>query len=482
MTSTSNITLNSTPTKPIIPVIIDNINSNKTNNDRINYIKDTFKDIDVEIKILNKGGIVLTPKIQHHINSLLKLDKYNPEYFGKDLYIHLAGENKDLRPWLCINKISLNTEINTIRTQLESLNTLNNNIKIEGLHRKRKGPYDTTLILFKSTDHQSEETLLNKQLNINGNICHIRKYINAGQTRCTKCQKIGHRTNNCKNNKLCVMCAGDACPVGECANPIRKCVNCAQNHSSAFKNCPAIKAHAKELFNIKKHKSFEQHITEKHNNITSTQTQYNADLALIKDNQLKLNQILTSHTDQIDTLNNIIKTMQDKHLEQINLLNTQLNEQTQLNVKLQDNINTQNTLINDTTRRLDMQIEYSTDNIKKINKITYEINQAHNDIITEINELKDNDIHITKKLNKTHDQVTKHFHYFNLILPITEPDNMAIFLGEIISNTNLNNTKDKNTHIIRNIYKQLLIKEDNDTSEEHETSINTREKRYTNKK
>ena len=69
------------------------------------------------------------------------------EIFGENLYIHLA--DKDQRPWLCINKFKTDKDINIIKDKIESINTTSGNIKIEGLHRKKKGQYWTTLVLFK---------------------------------------------------------------------------------------------------------------------------------------------------------------------------------------------------------------------------------------------------------------------------------------------------------------------------------------------
>ena len=101
--------------KPILPIIIDNIHSNKSRPDIIKNLIETFKHVTFDIKQLNKGGIVITPLEQHKVNSFFNLDKYNTEFFGNNLYIHLAGETKDLRPWLCINKIPINTDLNDIK-------------------------------------------------------------------------------------------------------------------------------------------------------------------------------------------------------------------------------------------------------------------------------------------------------------------------------------------------------------------------------
>ena len=503
-----NINLNTSKPKPIIPVIIDNIKSTKTHNEIINNLNETFNQITFTTKKLNKGGIVITPSEQHQINSFLKIDKYNPEFFGNKLDIHLAGADRDLRPWMCINKIALDTNLDEIQHQLESFKTTHN-IEITALHRKQKGPYDTTLILFKTTDHIAEDTLLNEHIIINNTKCKIRKYINAGQIRCTKCQKIGHLKHSCKNTKTCVMCAGDKCPVGTCKNTYRKCVNCSLDHSSAFKNCPAIKSHKKESFNIKRHKSFEEHITVKHNNLTTTQTQYNEDLNKIKDNQVKLNDILTSLREQIDTLNDIIKNLQINHTNEITKLTTQLNEQTQLNVELKDNINTQNTLINDITKRLDTHIVDSTDNFKNLttnlttqNELTIDLQNEidlENDTFKKL--IKNIEKYLTKTItdvveNKkyiadlrdndkiTQTQLKKTTKLIEHILPLTHPDNLVIFLGHIITNTDSRDTLQVNTDTINKIAKKLnkinITPKDGAGADggEGNDSFNTRSQRY----
>lgn len=57
--------------------------------------------------------------------------------------------------------------------------------------------------------------------------------------RCNNCQKLGHKTKNCKNEqKTCARCAGNH-DIANCTAQRNeaKCVNCGGPHSSAYKGC-----------------------------------------------------------------------------------------------------------------------------------------------------------------------------------------------------------------------------------------------------
>ena len=334
----------------ILPLIIDNITTKLTHIEYIDNLKHTFNDITFDIKILNKGGIVITPNEQQHINKFLDTTKYNPDIYGNTLDIHVIGESRDLRPWLCINKINTDTPLDIVKNKLE---TLNNNINIKALHRKRKGPYDTTLILFKTTDHTVDNTLINKQITINNNKCYIRKYINAGQIRCSKCNRIGHLKNKCKNTKTCVMCAGNDCPDGKCKSSLRECVNCTQAHPSSFPNCPAIKSHIKHQFNIKRQTNIELN----QDNIINSQTKINTEL-----------------TNRINTLEQLIN--KQAH-ESKTLLDTQIN----INKENCNQINNNTIVIKELQEKLDKQLQINI----KINKDIDDLKDGHNELVSDIN-------------------------------------------------------------------------------------------------
>ena len=388
--------------KLILPVIIDNITTKLNPNIYIENLKNTFNNIEFNTKLLKKGGIVVTPTQQHHISTFLNTDKYNPDIFGNKLDIHVVGADRDLRPWLCINKIDINTSLDTIQHNIEALD---NNIKIQALHRKNKGPYETTLILFKTTDNNTDKLILNKHLTINNNKCHIRLYINAGQTRCTQCNKIGHIKNKCSYTQTCVMCAGSDCPVGKCKNSFRKCVNCTLDHPSSFPNCPALKAHLKDKFNIKRQNNVEHNQINQHIN-TSTQidnltNRINILEQLIKKQAHESKTLLDTQIN-INTENCSLINTQKTHIEE---LQNKLNSQTQLNIDINNKIDNNTKEINANAKEIDTATEYMTNNFHDNQK---EVN-AHLDAeVKHINETLE--IYIIPKIKQLH-KLTKHIDY-----------------------------------------------------------------------
>ena len=75
----------------------------------------------------------------------------------------------------------------------------------------------------------------------------IKEYI-AHPVRCYKCQIFGHVAKNCRSTQKCPYCAGSH-SYDNCHNPVeKKCANCGEPHSSAFKGC---KAKAKDIKNSK---------------------------------------------------------------------------------------------------------------------------------------------------------------------------------------------------------------------------------------
>ena len=349
MISTSNKLPHSPPPKLIIPIILDNIKTKLNIVELTKELTDTFNTLNINIttKTLNRGGIVITPEHQNDINTLLDTKHYNTDKFGTDLYIHLAGETENLRPWLCINKAPLNLELKDIKNKIE----ISSDTNIEALHRKVKGPFNTTLILFKTKNINTDNKLLNTVIHFNDtNKGTIRKYINTGQTRCTQCQQIGHLKKTCKNPAACVLCGGNTCPSGHCKNDTRKCVNCEQDHAASYKNCPAIKQHAKDNFKIKRQLNVESN----QNNLINTQTKINLEL----NNQHQTN---TTITQQIDTLNDRLKTLVDNFNQQIKEFKTQLSTQAQINIENNTTIDNQNKYIKELQTQLGTQTQINID-------------------------------------------------------------------------------------------------------------------------
>ena len=158
-----------TKTKPnkVKHVIIDNIKTNLTDERLIDKTKELLLGLATEVKLLRRGGLSITPVDNGHtLNKILKTTTYPKDIYGHNIYVHFTQDKTDLRKWLCINKIPYNqtTEDETLTNIKQALTDKLNahtddNIKIEGLHRKISGQYPSTLILFKTEDSISQKTL-----------------------------------------------------------------------------------------------------------------------------------------------------------------------------------------------------------------------------------------------------------------------------------------------------------------------------------
>ena len=309
--NTNNIKNNKTPTTPTqnlqqqkkshlktpTPIIIDNTSNKHTVEEKSEKLKTIFKNININITFLKLGGIKITTDKIENINSILKKEKYDTDFFGEHLYIHLA--NKDLRPWLCINKYNKDKDINIIKQTIENIKTTSNNIKIEGLHRKNKGKFTTTLILFKVSNDIEQQILLNQSIKIDEERYNVRIYITEQQIRCTNCQAFGHLSRACKAQARCVRCSGYKCEKNNCKENFRKCANCGENHSAAYKNCNAVKTHIKGQFERRKQISYAEMTKQNMATITSNQNNYEQENKELKDIIKNLTKSITRLTDMM---------------------------------------------------------------------------------------------------------------------------------------------------------------------------------------
>ena len=287
-------------------IIIDNVSLKYTQKRKTDELKEIFQDISTDIKFLKKGGIVITTDTPRGINKLLKEENYDVEIFGENIYIHLA---LDTRPWLCVNKFKPGKNINIIKETIENQKTTSGNIKIEGIHRKKKGQLETSLILFKTTDDLSEQHLLTNSLNIENERYTVRRYIHEQQIRCTNCQKIGHLAKTCKDQPKCVRCAGGKCEKNNCKETFRKCANCGKNHSAAYKNCDALKAHTKGLFELKKNLSFADATKQNIKYINTTQQVQTQENIQLKESITNLQETIKQLTDELKQMKSEIETI-----------------------------------------------------------------------------------------------------------------------------------------------------------------------------
>ena len=186
-----------------------------------------------------------------------KLPKWDEDFFGKDLYIHLA--NKDARPWLCVNKVPPTMELAKIKEGISSIDPVvgmkNWEIIIEGLHRKFKGSYPTQLVLFKVQNDLVAKNIPDQNLMIDGKQLKIREYLETTYFRCTRCQELGsHLSKDCSNPKECVRCAGPDCEIRNCKKGTLLCSNCVGGGGGSLVQ-PALKAKKQNLLRQKQQKS-----------------------------------------------------------------------------------------------------------------------------------------------------------------------------------------------------------------------------------
>ena len=387
-------------TNQIRKVIIDNIQTTKPTREIIKILYNTNRHYISKIEPLNKGGLKITPESYAGMNALLKIDKYPKDIFGPNIYLHLA-DITDTRPWLCLNKVTYNQQeekstLENIKEQITEthIDTIGENIKIEGLHRKYT-QLPTSLILFKTTDKIAQDKLLNTKIKINNEIHQIRLYIEKTQNQCTKCRKIGHLKKECKNKFVCPRCASQYCAPMNCQNNFKKCANCNGAHSATYKNCPILKQSTNNKFKEKISKTQNEQIREENRNILQTQ------------------------------------------MEQKQTIKTESNKMTQEINALREIVKNQETIINQTLKEIDIRDQKIQELIENFNKKTERIN-----IITQI--IEDSNKEINDNMKTINQKATKQEEYsetmrkqINLIITKMEyNDNISI--NAIYDNIDIN--------------------------------------------
>jgi len=100
---------------------------------------------------------------------------------------------------------------------------------------------------------ETRKILLNKKVRLGWQICNTDEYLT--ETRCLKCSKFNHRTQDCRGEVTCPLCAGPH-TLKECkGDPTTfKCTNCENynrnnptknisvNHSALDRKCPSLHA------------------------------------------------------------------------------------------------------------------------------------------------------------------------------------------------------------------------------------------------
>ena len=158
------------------------------------------------------------------------------------------------RPRYCINRIPLDMHDPLIRTVLENHRTPSgHSIDPEGIHRNTKGPLPTTLYIFKVMDSTTGKSITDTDITIDGKQYRIRKFIQSGILRCTKCQGFGHLWKGCNKPKKYVRCSGPNFEVGACKKTLR----------AAMKTCPERKKRMREFYLREKNVTYTSNLSTK---------------------------------------------------------------------------------------------------------------------------------------------------------------------------------------------------------------------------
>ena len=99
-----------------------------------------------------------------------------------------------------------------------------------------------TLIMFELVYLDKKSKLLKNRISINNQNKAVGDYTNREKLiyKCYTCNKVGHLTKNCKlKDKLCPKCNSTNCS-DNCPKLIWKCTNFNDNHSAAYRGCPAL--------------------------------------------------------------------------------------------------------------------------------------------------------------------------------------------------------------------------------------------------
>ena len=153
-------------------------------------------------------------------------------------------------------------------------------------------------------------------------------------TSCYKCQKFGHIAKQCKSEKtICPKCGNDNHSRDEnnkliCTADKKHCINCGQEHSSAYAGCEKKKRILQDMKNKQLNKQNNQQVTNVSKQVTSKLSYANAalgqGLSHINISQ-PIQQELSTQNKTIEDLTNRIHTLENK-LAQASAENAQLKE------------------------------------------------------------------------------------------------------------------------------------------------------------
>ncbi|CAF0704716.1 unnamed protein product [Brachionus calyciflorus] len=199
---------------------------------------------DISTIYLNKNDeLVIKTNIE---NELHDLRKWPTDAFGSGIEEIV----KKQKFYLALHNVYVEFDIEAPRAKTE----LKNKYDIDDTLRMMKKSTGEKILLVKAVMCNQEKF---NQIIKNGYIYLGCSRIRATQWRfsisplqCFKCQKLGHRADNCKGQETCLKCGKhdhkrEQCPFKDDPSKYH-CVNCGGNHVACSKQCPVLKKAAEE--------------------------------------------------------------------------------------------------------------------------------------------------------------------------------------------------------------------------------------------
>jgi len=218
---------------------IKQILQNKINPGEINLGVNTFKTLG--------GGVLIETNSKEEIEVL---DKEIQAKCCDDLEVHVHSLRKPRIIILNVPENITTTNIeDTILRQNPELNLQKGSITAKFTYVTKKKHHNAVA----EVGAETRKILLNKKVRLGWHICNTNDYLTA--TRCFKCSKFNHRTQDCRGEVTCPLCAGPH-TLKECkGDPTTfKCTNCENynrhnptknisvSHSALDRKCPSLHA------------------------------------------------------------------------------------------------------------------------------------------------------------------------------------------------------------------------------------------------
>ena len=177
-----------------------------------------------EMKRLRNGSYIIEVKHPKYAENLLK----TKEIYGVPVRVTLHRSLNTSKGLIFANHISNDSE-----QDIKEHSTNQGVIHVKQIISRVKGPTNAYILTFNTPK-------LPTSVKVAYMHCKVKTYI-PSPTRCFKCQKFGHSTNDCfQKESVCGKCTeimDEEHSYQTCQNTL-KCRNCGGNHESSSRNCP----------------------------------------------------------------------------------------------------------------------------------------------------------------------------------------------------------------------------------------------------